>query len=459
MSGFRIKPQPVGAVLAVDSASGDLSPGSVEAERSGRAAVVRLRGFLADDPDIFEDLDAYGGDVANLEQVIAAIRAADADPDVSLTLLDLSGPGSGADRLAEVMATIRGSKTPTVAWIGTHAYSGFGFMAQAADRVLGSPSATVGSLAVIAGFQPADPESTLEFFSPSRLKREMSAGKLTNQVRVELNKRVAEVDQVLRRQVMVTRGGKITSPESVFSGRSFVGQAAVDVGLIDELHPTMADALASVLNTEDDDMKNTPSAVPAGPAITEPAPAGATANAAAEPDDAAAVRWLRRFFGGAQAADPAPAAAATAPAEPTADPRVDALMAEVAALKAQAATAQAETVRAQVRACAALPADAVDPVADVFAACPDPAKRAAALEKLAAIKPRQLDVAAFVDVGTAGAFALSSSSPSAVPISAGGTAEEAQIILSAAERGEGDLEKERAALEEMAARHYSGRVS
>jgi ClpP class serine protease len=400
MSGFRIKPQPIGAVLAVDSASGDLAPGSVEAERSGRAAVVRLRGFLADDPDIFEDLDTFGGDVANLEQVIAAIRAADADPDVSLTLLDLSGPGSGADRLAEVMATIRGSKTPTVAWIGTHAYSGFGFMAQAADRVLGSPSATVGSLAVIAGFQPADPESTLEFFSPSRLKREMSAGKLTNQVRVELNKRVAEVDQVLRRQVMVTRGGKITSPERVFSGRSFVGQDAVDAGLIDELHPTMAAALAAL--TEEDEMKNTPPAMPAGPAITEPAPAGATASAAAEPDDVWYARLGRRLFGGEQAADQAPAATATAPAEPTADPRVEALMAKVAELEARAADADAEAVRAQVRACAALPADAVDPVADVFAACPDPAKRAAAIKKLAAIKSPRLDAAAFADLAPMG---------------------------------------------------------
>lgn len=449
MSGLRVRPQPVSAALAVDSAVGDLPPGSVDAERSGRAAVIRLRGFLADDPDIFESFGTYGGDVANLEQVIAAIRAADADPDVSLTLLDLSGPGSGADRLAEVMATIRGSKTPTVAWIGTHAYSGFGFMAQAADRVLGSPSATVGSLAVIAGFQPADPESTLEFFSPSRLKREMSAGKLTNQVRVELNKRVAEVDRVLRRQVMLTRGGKIKSPETVFSGRSFVGQDAVDAGLIDELHPTMADALASVLNTEDEDMRHTPSAVPTGPAITEPAPAGATASAAAEPDDATVGRWLQRFFGGAQATDPTPAATATttttASDESATDRRVEVLEAEVAALKALNAATQAEAIRAQVRACAALPADAVEPVADLVAACPDPEKRAAALAAFAAIKPSRLDPAAFADVAALGVAGGSRRLASLPP---GADPAEFDRVAAISAQNAGDPAAEMAALEQ-----------
>lgn len=446
MSGYRIKAQPICAVLAVDSAAGDLPPGSVETERSGRAAVVRLRGFLADDPDIFEGLDAYGGDVANLEQVIAAIRAADADPDVDLTFLDLSGRGSGADRLAEVMATIRGSETPTVAWVGTHAYSGFGFMAQAADRVLGSPSATVGSLAVIAGFQPADPESTLEFFSPSRLKKEMSAGKLTNQVRAELNKRVAEVDQVLRDAVMITRGGKITSPERVFSGRSFVGRDAVDAGLIDELHPTMADALASVLNTEDSDMKNTPSAVPAGPAITEPAPAGATANAAAEPDDAWYARVGRRLFGGgAQADNPTPTAAV--PAEPTVDPRVEALMAKVAELEARAADAENEAVRAQVRACAALPADAVDPVADLVAACPDKKLRADAVARLAAIKRHGLDPAAFADIPPMG-YAGGSANLGSGPHAAANPAQAAAVAAAEAEF-EDDPAKLLAALERI----------
>lgn len=417
MDGLRIKPQPTGVVLAVDSATGNLAPGMVETDRSGRVAVIRARGFLGSDPDLFEFPRSFGGDVANLEDLNAAVRAADADPEVDVTFLDLGGRGTGAERMPETMATIRDAKNETVAWIGTTAYSGFGFMAQAADRVLGSTSAAVGSLSTIIGFQPADPESTVEFFSPSRLKEEMNAGKLTSRVREELQQSVEALDQVLRDAVMLTRGGKIKSPETVFSGQSFVGQAAVDVGLIDELHPTMADALASVLNTEDEDMRNTTSAVPAGPATTEAAPAEATApataTAAAEPDDAHVGRWFRQLFSRAETPAPAPAA------EPAADPQVAALEARLAQLEERAATAEANEIRARVQACRALPADAVDPIANLAAACSDPEARAAALESLAAINPpARLDATAFADLpvaGRAGSLRLASLPPGADP--------------------------------------------
>ncbi len=117
------------------------SPEPVGSVTGGGVAVIPIRGSLFRGT-FFSDYDVIGD----------SLDAALADPDVSSILLDVDSPGGevrGMFDLADRIYEARGQK-PIVALADDQATSAAYALASAADTVVASPTATVGSIGVVA---------------------------------------------------------------------------------------------------------------------------------------------------------------------------------------------------------------------------------------------------------------------------------------------------------------------
>lgn len=427
------------------------TPGFVETERRGRAEVIRLRGVLPASPSFFSFFETEGGDVSSLEHLANLVKDLDADEEVDLIGFDLQGFGTHAARLDATAETIRRAKTRTAAFVST-AFSGFAVLAQAADHVAGSPASTVGSVNVKLGFLERLEDDGLRVVSGSRLKKEWAEGKFSDEVKADMQSQVDAQVKVFRDFIAEARGLTEAQLDEIFTGKTFVGQEAVQVGLLDDIFPTM-DAFLASLETEAPMPQDITAAPPAGAADQDTATTASTPAAADE--EGLFQRILARLSGtGAAAAPPAvPAASATPPTEPApaVDPQVAAMAAkmkemeaDLAAMKAKATEDAEAALRAEVTA-TGIPATLVETEVATLSALLTAGEKELYDKHLAALKsyrPPTLNPAAFGDLGAPadGSFSVESV--------ASGDPRVAKAVADArAAAGDDDPEKALAALE------------
>lgn len=112
----------------------------------GLIAVIPLWGAIAQRGDLFMAL--FGG--TNLQAVAGRFRAAMAEPAVKAIVFDVSSPGGavyGVPEFAREVREARGSK-PIVAVANSKMASAAYWIASAADRIVATPSAELGSIGV-----------------------------------------------------------------------------------------------------------------------------------------------------------------------------------------------------------------------------------------------------------------------------------------------------------------------
>jgi ClpP class serine protease len=416
MTTRTTSPAPHLELLAVrDGAEND--PGSVGEQRQGQVAVISLRGVLSGDVQPFSPIDAFGGDAMSLRGVEALARAADSDPDVVLVAFDLDGNGTRGARVFETAAVIRDLKTPTAAFV-TSAFSGFAILAQATNRVAGTPMSEVGSINIQLGFRERLEDDGLRVISPSQLKADAAVGDFSAAVKKDMRNRTSRAMEAMRAFVGEARGLDDEALDEAFSGRTFVGQQAVDAGLLDGVFPTM-DAFLASLQQEEETMPDKLDAAPPPAAAQEPQ---SRVAAAAAPDLTDAERSLIGRFTDWVTGSGKPAAAslpevkvdgpmpAVKPPAPGLEEQVAAMAAKIDAqaaamerLTAQAAAADHEALVARVKACAGLPAALVDGQVSAVEAMRAAGQHEAA-EKLvagleAAAPPPRFAPGAFGDLG------------------------------------------------------------
>jgi hypothetical protein len=246
-------------------------------------------------------------------------------------------------------------------------------------------------LDAIVAFRERLEDDGMRYKSGSPLKSERAAGEYTARVRKDMVNLADQSVAALRDVVGARRGLSEDQLDAAFSGRTFVGQQAVDAGLLDGVFDTMDAALASLDTQEKSMSKDTSVAAPA-PTATQAAPTEAAAT-----NDEAAAHIGRRFLsflgvGGDASASPPPAAA---PAATTENQELAALRAkmeqqdaQIAALQAQAAESKAAATRAEVarelESAGAVPAYAVEALTKAMTA-ETPEDRAAALAEVKAL--------------------------------------------------------------------------
>lgn len=214
-------------------------------------AIVPLVGVLAKRANLLMQISG-----ATSTQIVGQwLDAAAEDPKVHAIVLEVDSPGGqvdGVQTLAQQVMQIRERK-PVAAWISGYGLSGAYWIASAAERVvLADQTTAVGSIGVVATHidvsrrESAMGVKTTEI-TAGRYKRVTSQYEpLTEEGRQSIQEQVDAVYSVFVEAVAAHRDVPVdTVLSDMADGRVFIGQRAIDVGLVDGVS-TLADLIETL---------------------------------------------------------------------------------------------------------------------------------------------------------------------------------------------------------------------
>jgi signal peptide peptidase SppA len=208
-------------------------------------AVLRLAGVIGPVVPLRSGLSGH--------ELAPAIERAFAGRRLAAVALVINSPGGSAVQSTLIHARIRQladeRKVPVLAFVEDVAASGGYWLALAADEIFVDPSSIVGSIGVITagfGFDRAierlgvqrrlytagERKSLLDSFLPERPEDV-----------ARLRRLQADIHDNFKALVRARRGGRLKAPEDeLFSGEAWLGQRALELGLVDgigELRATL----------------------------------------------------------------------------------------------------------------------------------------------------------------------------------------------------------------------------
>jgi signal peptide peptidase SppA len=218
----------------------------------GSVAIVPLIGVLAKRANLFMQIS--GG--TSTQIVGDWLAQAAADPKVSAVVLEIDSPGGqvdGVQQLAEQIRQIRADGKPVVAWINGIGTSGAYWIASAAERVtIADMTTAVGSIGVVATHVDVSRREeqigvkTTEITAGKYKRIASSYAPLSEEGRATMQEMVDAIYSVFVDAVAANRDvsvGQVLS--DMADGRVFIGQGAIDAGLVDGV--STLDALVAEL--------------------------------------------------------------------------------------------------------------------------------------------------------------------------------------------------------------------
>jgi signal peptide peptidase SppA len=207
-------------------------------------ASISISGVIAKRMNLFMEIS--GG--ASIEKITADFKTALADPSVRAILLVIDSPGGQVDgvfELADIIHNARDVKPVISLAYGTMASAAY-LIGSAASAVYASDiAAIVGSIGVVAVHRDTSQQDaksgvvTTEIYR-GKYKRIVTSGPLTEEGRMNMEEKVDYYYSLFINEIARFRG---MTPETVLSKMStdvtdfFIGQQAVDAGLIDGIAP------------------------------------------------------------------------------------------------------------------------------------------------------------------------------------------------------------------------------
>jgi len=198
-------------------------------------AVVELNGVIADNEE------------ANADSIITALRDAFDNENSAGVILRINSPGGSPVQSGYIYDEMRRLRkahpdTPLYAVVTDVCASGGYYIASAADKIYADKASIVGSIGVRMdnfGFVDAMNKLGIE-------RRTLTAGKNkalldpflpeNKKTRAHMQAMLSEIHQQFIKSVKDGRGDRLdTSVEGLFTGLIWTGEAAVDIGLVDEL--------------------------------------------------------------------------------------------------------------------------------------------------------------------------------------------------------------------------------
>lgn len=185
-----------------------------------------------------------------VEDVAANLHAAENDPNVVAVLYDIDSPGGSVPGVPELAEQIRNATKPSLAWTSGQMDSAAYWIGSAADGVMLTPSAEVGSIGV---YMPWADQSRRYEQAGVKMEVIRNTGgtfkgmgvpgtSLTPEQRAHLQERVDAIYGMFTASVAARRPA--VTAESM-RGQTFLGAKAVAAGLADEL-ASYTDALQYV---------------------------------------------------------------------------------------------------------------------------------------------------------------------------------------------------------------------
>lgn len=267
----------LGRPLANEQQAYQIQPGGV--------AVLTLEGVMAPKANLFMQISGGVSTQAANTQIESAI----ADPRVKALVLSIDSPGGSVFGTPELAATIhelaaiKPIVTVTDATLASAAY----WVGSAANALyISGPTVQVGSIGVVAthSYDPKSAGTTQEITAGKYKRIASSTAPLSAEGQAYLQGHVDHLYSVFVDAVASYRG---TTPESVLAnmadGRIFIGQQAIDHGLVDGY--STVDAMVEQLATNPAKFATRSKAIFAlgGPPSPPAVPAGVHASALPEP--------------------------------------------------------------------------------------------------------------------------------------------------------------------------------
>ena len=207
--------------------------------RQSDTAVVPVQGVIVHHGNM---VDETSGPMTSVDTVFAQFSSAFADDSIKRIVLDVDSPGGSVDgvpELADVIMAARGTK-PIIAVANSLMASAAFWIGAAADEVVVTPSAQIGSVGVVAqhiDFTEMDKMGGMErtLVSAGEFKTEFD-GPLTDDALAELQ---SEVDRIHTMFVQSLARGRGVTPSRVRSdfgrGRVVGAPLAVESGMADRI--------------------------------------------------------------------------------------------------------------------------------------------------------------------------------------------------------------------------------
>lgn len=240
LSGVSLATGEVERITAIRTQR-DLSRGSTAVrEKVGTVSVIPVEGFLARHASMVNGVSQPEGMAS--EDLIDQIRSAASDPSVRSILLAIDSPGGSTNGIAElaaavkeatyrkrVVAVARGPMTSAAYWAAVNANAIY------AGRT--DPVGSIGVMALIRDVSEANAKAGVKFIPLSSGKYKGASlapgAKPTDADIGEVQRQMDEMMRVFTASVSDARGLKGEALEDVANGRVFIGQQALDAGLID----------------------------------------------------------------------------------------------------------------------------------------------------------------------------------------------------------------------------------
>lgn len=202
----------------------------------GNVAVLPIDGPIFKGSSLFSQISG----ATSAQSLAADLSALDEDPMVKAIVLDVDSPGGEIAGLMELTALMRGLGTPTVAHVGGMAASAAFHIISAADQIVLSESAMVGSIGVV--MSATDRSEAMKAAGVKRIEIVSSqspmkrAGLDTEDGKAEAQKMVDAQAAVMINDIAANMG---ISPETVASdfgrGGMFIAREAVKAGMADSV--------------------------------------------------------------------------------------------------------------------------------------------------------------------------------------------------------------------------------
>ena len=220
----------------------------------GNVAVIDISGPLVNSESVFNDL--FG--LTSYTRIRNNLVAAATDPDVGEIVLNIDSGGGTPNGLPDVSDLIRriGAAIPVTAFTGGTMASAAYWLGSAAEKLYAGPTAMVGSIGVIATMMDRTQQLANEGIRPVVLRagdRKALANPyepITDEVKAEVQGQIDHLHGVFKSAVQQHRGMTAAQVDKLADGTEFIGDQAVQAGLVDGI--TTLDALVGGLQARYD---------------------------------------------------------------------------------------------------------------------------------------------------------------------------------------------------------------
>ena len=185
---------------------------------------------------------------SDVDELSAALDAFAMNPDVTHIALQVSSPGGTVTGIEELANKVRNLEKPTMAYTDTEMASSAYWISSAADRVVASPSSTVGSIGVYMAIPDYSKAADMAGMKMVVVKSGKFKGvgiegtSLTDEQITNLQESVDLMAAEFKASVLMKR--KMVKAESM-EGQAFSGKQAAAQGLVTGLADSFSEALRS----------------------------------------------------------------------------------------------------------------------------------------------------------------------------------------------------------------------